>query len=482
MALTYKKSRWPYVGFCIFGAIFISLMCTRLGVFENKDLLLKNITQTLSAQETWMNIFHQNKKIGYSQRMIQPQENAYVLTDKSFLQLNTMGVLHELYIKTNAILNKDMSLSQFSFQLTSEPFKFKVQGKIKSNVLRLIIDESETQIPIQEKIYLPTALMDAAYALDLRPGEKQKIQLFDPSTMGMRTVDLFCKGTETLTIQGIDYNCSIYSMEFMGMISTAWIDSNGQIVQEEGLMGMKLKKTSKEQALKGLSGKKLSDLIEWVSIKSNVILKNPVLLDSITFKINASFDPQVLYGGRQTKSDDSNLTIQLERIPSPPFKMEDKHEYIQSSMFILSDHPRIQEQLNKIVKPTDPELVKIKKLMVWMNENIQKRPVLSVPNAIETLNHRRGDCNEHAVLMASFLRAANIPTQIAAGLVYLNGRFYYHAWNLVYLNKWVSLDTIMEQFPADVTHIRLVKGEPDAQMALLGMIGNIDIKILEKKP
>ena len=482
MPFTYKKTIWPYVGFCAFGVLFISLMCIRVGFFEKDELLIKNATQALSAQETWMNIFHQKQKIGYSHRMVQPQENEYVLSEESFLQLNTMGVLHNLYIKTNAILNKDMSLSQFSFELTSEPFNFKVQGIIETDILRLIIDESETQIPIYEKIYLPTALMDAAYALDLKAGEKQQIKLFDPSTMGMRNVDLTCKGKETLTIQGTDYECSIYSMEFMGMISTAWIDSRGQIIQEKGLMGMMLKKTSKELAIQGLSGKDLNDLIEWVSIKSNVIIEDPTNLDQIIFQVTGKFDTNILNGNRQSVSYNNKITVKRENIPLPPFKIEHMQKYLKPTVFIPSEHPSIKKQLFKIIQHTDPKLVKIKKLMIWMNQNIQKRPVLSVPNAVETLKHKRGDCNEHAVLMASFLRAAGIPSQIAAGLVYLNGRFYYHAWNLVYLNKWVTLDSVMEQFPADVTHIRLVKGEPDAQMSLLGIISNIDIKIIEKKP
>jgi transglutaminase-like putative cysteine protease len=41
--------------------------------------------------------------------------------------------------------------------------------------------------------------------------------------------------------------------------------------------------------------------------------------------------------------------------------------------------------------------------------NIKKTPVLSVPNALEVLNNKMGDCNEHAVLTAALLRAAGFP-------------------------------------------------------------------------
>ena len=90
-----------------------------------------------------------------------------------------------------------------------------------------------------------------------------------------------------------------------------------------------------------------------------------------------------------------------------------------------------------------------------------------------------GDCNEHAVLFAALARAAGIPTRIEAGLVYLNGRFYYHAWNAVYLDRWVTVDALMNQFPADATHIRFTVGGLDRQMDLMGAIGNVNLEIVD---
>ena len=81
--------------------------------------------------------------------------------------------------------------------------------------------------------------------------------------------------------------------------------------------------------------------------------------------------------------------------------------------------------------------------------------------------------------MAALARAAGIPTRVEAGLVYLRGRFYYHAWNLVYLGRWVSVDTLFGQVPADVTHIRLVTGSQQQQLDLIGLIGNVKIDVID---
>jgi transglutaminase-like putative cysteine protease len=111
---------------------------------------------------------------------------------------------------------------------------------------------------------------------------------------------------------------------------------------------------------------------------------------------------------------------------------------------------------------------------------VEKRPVLSVPNALETLNNLVGDCNEHAVLLAALARAAGIPAQMEAGLVYQRGRFYYHAWNVLFIGTWITADAVMGQMPADVTHIRFVRGDADQQVDLIGVIGKVRIKVIEK--
>ena len=151
-------------------------------------------------------------------------------------------------------------------------------------------------------------------------------------------------------------------------------------------------------------------------------------------------------------------------------------------LFIQSDHPKIRQKLKEIVAPGDTAEMKARKIVAWVHRNLEKRPVLSVPNALETLENRVGDCNEHAVLLAAFARAAGIPAEVEAGVVYLRGRFYYHAWNVLYSKErggWVTADAVLGQMPADVTHVRFVRGDAERQLDLLGLIGRVKIEILE---
>ena len=104
------------------------------------------------------------------------------------------------------------------------------------------------------------------------------------------------------------------------------------------------------------------------------------------------------------------------------------------------------------------------------------------------LRTKVGDCNEHTVLYVAMARASGIPARIAVGLVFIRGTqgaFYYHAWPEVYLDEggkrglWLPVDPTLNQFPADGTHIRLVRGGLDQQAAIVPLIGRLRMTVLD---
>jgi len=126
---------------------------------------------------------------------------------------------------------------------------------------------------------------------------------------------------------------------------------------------------------------------------------------------------------------------------------------------------------------TDAERAALK-LKDWVYREIAKQPTVSIPNALQVLDSKKGDCNEHTVLFNALARAAGIPAKTVVGVVYLRGAFFYHAWSEVWLGEWISLDSVLNQFPADVTHVKFLEGEIDRQIDLLQLIGNLKIEVL----
>jgi transglutaminase-like putative cysteine protease len=177
------------------------------------------------------------------------------------------------------------------------------------------------------------------------------------------------------------------------------------------------------------------------------------------------------------------LAIRVERLPSQgrlklPVKDKQLWSYLQPTPFLQSDHPSLRSLARKILQgETDARGAAIK-LKDWVYREIAKEPTVSIPNALQVLESRKGDCNEHTVLFNALARAAGIPAKTVVGVVYLRGAFYYHAWSEVWLGDWVSLDSVLNQFPADATHVKFLEGEIDRQIDILQLIGNLKIEVL----
>ena len=96
------------------------------------------------------------------------------------------------------------------------------------------------------------------------------------------------------------------------------------------------------------------------------------------------------------------------------------------------------------------------------------------------LRTKVGDCNEHTALYVAMARASGLPARVAVGLVYVHGAFYYHAWPEVFVDdRWLPVDPTLNQFPADATHLRLLRGGLDKQAAILPLIGTLKMTVLD---
>ncbi|MFH2121300.1 MAG: transglutaminase-like domain-containing protein [Pseudomonadota bacterium] len=509
------RNRWHwFAGGCVI-LIFALLLSVRLvGVPKP----LAGAAETLSRQpgvipvgEFWMNITQAGRKIGYAQRNYSRTEDGFRFSENIFMRINTMGVVQPLTVRTAAELKPDRTLASFQFDLGSNLFKFTARGEVEGKKLTVRIggpaEEKIIVIYLAEPPYLGGGILESAGAGGLQPGEGRTFPVFDPASMGQRPVRITLLGEEELTIMGKSRRARKLSVDFMGMKQIAWVDPDGSVLREEGILGIALERVTHGEALEGLEGAVSADLTEIASIPSSKPIEGAAALKVLKIRLEGlpegSFAKPLqgadahkggkdvsegfpfLDGGRQIYRN-GVLTIRRESPAAHTARLGGAFGGLSALLdptpFIQSDHPKIRKKLAEIVGPGDPDGVKADKLVAWVYKNLEKRPVLSVPNALETLENRVGDCNEHAVLLAAFARAAGIPAEVEAGVVYLRGRFFYHAWNVLYLRDrggWMTADSVFGQMPADVTHIRFVRGEADRQIDLVGLIGRLKLEILE---
>jgi transglutaminase-like putative cysteine protease len=151
---------------------------------------------------------------------------------------------------------------------------------------------------------------------------------------------------------------------------------------------------------------------------------------------------------------------------------------LESTPLIQSDDPRIVETARRIADGATDPVVVAQRLNDWVYRALDKDVTLSVPSALQVLDARSGDCNEHTVLYVALARALGLPTRTAVGLVHINDSFYYHAWPEVWLGEWVAVDPTLGQFPADASHLRFLVGGLARQVELIRLIGRLQLEVI----
>ncbi len=450
------------------------------------------VSAALSSPQTeWMEIYLKKDKIGYSERHVSPVGGGYLAREEMLLRLNLMGRVTSLKVLTQATLGADYTLRGFHFLMTSGAVRFTAKGNIEPEGIRVRIGEGknsrDTLIPVSGPVTISAGLPGYLKGLGLELGRSLSFLIFDPSIMAQREVSVLVAAKEDLEIRGIRYSTLRLEGDFFGQKMNFWLDKDGGVLKEEGAMGLTLIRASEAAALGDMASAGGEDLYRLASVPVGKKLWKPERLVFLKLRAGGlesiSEEMAAPDTGRQSLQGDT-LLIEKEKVPEhdayqAPYQAHDMREFLRPEFGVESDHPSIVKAARDIAGGLRSPLSISRKIMDWVYGYIEKMPVMSVPRALDVLEKKVGDCNEHAALAAALLRAAGIPARICVGLVYKDDAFYYHAWNEVYLGSWISMDAVANQMPADPTHIRLAQGGLDKQTSILGLIGKIRLEILD---
>ena len=462
------------VAWLAYAAIFVYRINRSAGTFVTPEV--QQLAQQ-ESQEEWFAIYQHGAKTGYGHNRLLPQEDGYSLTEELFLRLSFLGETQRVSTMVRAQLEPDFSMKSFTFRLRAGPIHYSLTGGVADGSLVLVShmagQERTQRIPLSNSIYLGSALKSFVSQQRLQVGDTYKLALFDPATLSQTMVSLRVETRETIRIGSRDLEAYRLVMVFRGME-----------LREEGFLGMTMERTDSEGALKGFNAGEAAELVREAAVVPDRPIDKPRQLKRLRLQLTGiAGDGWDLAGGRQ-RWDKGELAIikeSLQEIATVeiPWNTPEVAWDLQPSLLVQSDSLILKEQATSIVGQEKDALRAATLISDWIYHNLDKRPTLSIPNALEVYKRRAGDCNEHSVLFAALARAAGIPTRIVTGLLYTEGRFFYHAWNEIYAGEWVAVDPLLNQVPADPTHIRLIQGELDRQVQLVRVIGRLGIRVLD---
>ena len=438
-----------------------------------------------NREESYMGIYFKGERIGYMKNHITVKDTSEIeMIQEAVMNLNVLDNIYPVRMNLNAELSHESLLKNFHLRISSPLYQMDSKGEVIGRAIHYTMntgkDEVSNIIQLSESPFIPTLMRRYLLESTLEKGEKLKIPYFDPITMSGKESIIEYRGfkKELFYQKGRIYMLHHFVEKVSGMNFSFFLDENGKVVKEVSPTGFVFISEPEFQAKNIINkGRELLSAISIPAIGANDSL---LTLSSIRYRLTFPEETEFIINQDRQIYNENILIINKESLDQKNIDFcSGILDELSSTLYVQSDNAHIINQANKIVKNIDNNFEKIGALVSWVYENIDKKPILGIPDAVSTLFSRTGDCNEHAALFAALSRSLSIPTRIVAGVTYHKGMFYYHAWNEVCLNeKWISLDTTKNQFPADVTHIKFVQGETNEQMKIGSLIGNLKIEIL----
>jgi hypothetical protein len=444
---------------------------------------------TEPSEESW-GIFYRGDKIGHASQTITPGPQGYQVQDYSVLRLQLLGTTQNATTRLNMDADKEWALRRFDFTLQSNDTRFNARGHVTPGKLSLEVESAgnitKRELSLRQAPYLLAGLKPYVVTQRLEPGKEHYFSTFDPSTLSQQTTSVVVEGREYVSIGQRKEPAIRLRQRFKGLSVISWVDGLGRTLKEESPAGLSLVRQSPQEASRLSDSSSVSlDLIAQSSIPPDRPIPDPARIKLLRLRlegVDLTNFPLANVGRQRLNENHLEIRREVENeIASFPIPVKDWRfsSFIQPTPFMQSDHPRIRTLAREILRGERDARTAVLRIKDWVYREIAKEPTVSIPSALEVLQTKRGDCNEHTVLFNALARAAGIPAKTVVGLVHVRGAFYYHAWSEVWLGRWVSLDPVFNQFPADATHVKFVEGDIDRQVDILQLIGNLKIHVIE---
>jgi hypothetical protein len=441
----------------------------------------------------WRGIYYRGDKIGFSVGQTTPTPTGYEIREDGRLQMTLLGSPTSVRMSSRAEVDSSFQLRRFSFTLDPGTGPTEIVGTVDGRRLQLTIrtssgERSETR-DLPEPPALSLNLSRALVARGLVPGDVHTVSVFDPATLRNAPMRIEVQAREIVRAAGRPTPAFRLEASFAGVRTRSWVTDVGEIVREESPMGLLVVRETREQAQAlAVPGSVQADLLEAAAVvpRRPLRIDDPTTVARLRLRLTGieAFDPADLRGDGQGFSDGVFEVIDPRDVPSEPLPAG-LEQYLRPEPFLESDAPEIVAEARKAAGDARAPRLKAERLVRYVHANLEKKPTISIPSALEVLKTKVGDCNEHTALYVAMARSLGLPARVDVGLVQLRGAFYYHAWPEVWVEeapgrgRWQAVDPTLNQFPADATHVRLARGGLDKQAAIIGMIGHASLDVLD---
>ncbi|MBI3997304.1 MAG: transglutaminase domain-containing protein [Candidatus Omnitrophica bacterium] len=488
--------------------LFSWLICVGLvalhergGWWKGRGHPLTSLGATLDAKEQWFGIYYHGQRIGFSEMTMTPDERNGIpgvsVTDRGRLVFNLLGAPQQLEVFARAFIDADWRLQTFTAEIRAAAYRLKWVGERHGDVLRLVV--STPGNTVTKWVRDPTGgafvngLSSWAAFHRLRVGQSGKAWVLNPLALSPEAVYFVVRRTDMIDGQ----EALVVETDVSGMTSTSWVTREGDVLKELSPLGWELRHETREYALAHTASTTPTlDLLSTAAVPLDQPLDDVAALTELTLLVEGVgaerltvqrpwqqvLPAERLQQYRRAAPEGPWCLLQMTRPvrPDTPASVPERvAAYQHASLFVQSDDPRIRAKAAKIIGSRTDPWDRVQALHRWVFSTMTKRLTVGLPSAVDVLQTPIGDCHEHTVLFTALARSVGLPTRMIAGLVYMQGQFYYHAWPEVWIGQWIPTDPTLGQLVADLTHIALVEAENEQLISLGQFVGKMRLHVLD---
>jgi transglutaminase-like putative cysteine protease len=478
--------------------------------FQSTGARLADAALSVQPGATYYRVDVAGAQLGYASTTLDTIPDSLRVVDAQVIEVAVDGHLYRTTSRAEAKLSRTLRLESIDVNYAEDGHRYTAVGLFSpDSALRLAVSDghitARTEMKLRRTPVLPSLLpLRLAFGGELKVGATYDVRLFDAPLLVERDLKIRVAAETTLTSpDSATYDSTTMSWVPAHLDTTPtfrvdatggggptriWIDGQGRVVREESASGTVYSRTAFELAVQNFRHR------DTVRIKQASLAPRSGLVPlfpppaprapGLEMRVRiggaplAAFD---LTGEGQSLSGD---TVTVRQFPvdslQARYRIPKRDTLFQST---LRSEPLVPVASMDVGFPLmrllggERDPVKVAEMIThWVAHTVRPDTTTLRPEALLALSSGKGDFDAATILYVTMARSVGIPSRRVAGVRRVGARFYYYGWPEVWLGKWVPVDPVADQFPADASHLRLMIGLPGRRSVLATRLGTLTLE------
>lgn len=463
-----------------------------------------------AEQNAWYIVEFDGKRVGYEHLRWGPAAaNADLVRcyRRTQIKLSRFGTDVNISARLSTLQDADGRLREFQLsRVDRSGVRLQRSGEYEAEGRLFVVSETKTGTTETKRIAVGGDVWSPVMALwmpaTVGPQRRRVTHpVFFPESLGVSGIVTEYRAGNTLKLASGRMpvqRLNFYPDGDPARLTTLSFDESGQVLQQEKrVFGgvLRIRKATADQALTASRESVDVDVLSLIPIEGNLGRTNVQRVVELQLAVTDGAIEDLPVTAQQSvrRISASQLAVTLS-LPDPDRLLPSRigsvpAEFLKSTRWMPLDDPALQKMAMLGAGATADAGLICRRLETHVYRQLRRAPFeTSLLTADEVARSRRGDCTEHAVLLAALMRIKGIPSRVASGLVPVARGYGFqgHTWVEARLgDTWVSFDSAA---PTNQIRIKLADSSLDDSMTggmrlflpVLDLVGRTKIRVVRR--